>query len=83
MLSEEWGGITNLVSIDLADNELFGGLPASWANLKRLRALSLERNMLTLNVSELHQVLPRLEHLDVSGNVLIKPELPSDLAAQQ
>jgi hypothetical protein len=71
------------VSIDLAENELFGQLPASWANLKRLRSLSLERNMLTLNVTEVHQALGWLEHLDVAGNVLIKPDLPADLGQQQ
>lgn len=82
-LSDQWGGVTNLVSIDLSGNELFGQVPGSWANLVRLRSLRLARNMLTINVTEVHLMLSNLEALDVSGNVLIKQDIPVDLSQQQ
>ena len=76
--SEPWYGITcetnssfnatHVVGIALESNQLDGTLPASLANLPRLRALDLESNQVAGTTPEAICALRELETLDVRSN---------------
>ena len=60
-------GRTDLVELDLADNDLTGALPSQIGQLKKLRILDASHNQLTGVPAEIGQ-LADLEALDLSDN---------------
>ncbi|CAH9058968.1 unnamed protein product [Cuscuta europaea] len=69
-IPEEFGNLTNLVSLDLYDNQLTGQIPHTLGSYNHLRFMRLQDNRFTGIVPRSFITIPTLQVLNVSENCI-------------
>jgi hypothetical protein len=69
-IASEVGKLTNLVRLDLGDNDLDGAIPTELVKLTNLTFLELERNILTGTIPTELRALTFISFLDFEDNTL-------------
>ncbi|KAL8506449.1 hypothetical protein ACS0TY_017370 [Phlomoides rotata] len=77
-IPNEIGNLTNLILLDLGENDLTGAIPAALGNLRSLQALGIYSNKLQGSISHAICNLGNLFSIDLAENNLFGP-LPSCL----